>query len=388
MIFTPLDADIGGAPPCWLKGSRLVPASLQPTGSPRTTIPFDRCTAVVEYDALSGVLPSADGWVTAPGAANDGVWALSNGSLSLTKTVQEGFNGISKTAPYLVTGSSVLYGYCSMSGDIPLGSSGDGLVFRPLANLTAAASGTTFGQTGGSEVDFHGGYIWYRQLGDKTGNPGAATNIKGSTNIPLSSGWVHAGAAIAPAGAYPVSYIGTDLETRAAQLGAWETVGQALTWVPYNFNSLLADGGASPTILANTLEVQLGSGPHSSYTGYFRDAVAADGRWIRARFAGYTQVTAPTMRLYLTAETNASAAKSARFLVKYGPTSNPNTVPSLSVGTTVSLSAANMTYEVPLNLPGLAANAPFWFSIERDWEHADDLLDATVHLLHGTVRAR
>jgi hypothetical protein len=37
-------------------------------------------------------------------------------------------------------------------------------------------------------------------------------------------------------------------------------------------------------------------------------------------------------------------------------------------------------YEVPVDLPGLTANQPFRFSIERDWTHADNQLEATVHL--------
>jgi hypothetical protein len=50
--------------------------------------------------------------------------------------------------------------------------------------------------------------------------------------------------------------------------------------------------------------------------------------------------------------------------------------------------AANSIYEVVLDMPGLTANQPFWFSIERDWAHGDDKLAATVHLFQATVRTQ
>jgi hypothetical protein len=54
---------------------------------------------------------------------------------------------------------------------------------------------------------------------------------------------------------------------------------------------------------------------------------------------------------------------------------------------TVAFTTANIVYEVPLQLTGLTANSPFWFTLERVWDHADDKLDSTVNFLQATVRS-
>jgi hypothetical protein len=189
------------------------------------------------------------------------------------------------------------------------------------------------------------------------------------------------GASLAQSATYSTAYVSDDIETRAGQLGTYIA---GPTWSPFDFSS----EPAAAEILANELEVTFGGSPTLEFVAFFQDVVAANGRWIRARFTGYSQVSAPTLRMYLCAETNGSLYKTARFKVKYGQAvGDPGAATTLSASATASLGVSNATYEIPVSLPGLVANAPFWFSIERDWTHADDKLDATVHLLHGTVRA-
>jgi hypothetical protein len=49
--------------------------------------------------------------------------------------------------------------------------------------------------------------------------------------------------------------------------------------------------------------------------------------------------------------------------------------------------SANLIYEVSLTLTGLTADRPFTFTVERDWAHAEDDMQATMWLAMATVRS-
>lgn len=376
MMFTPLDADIGGAPACWLRGSRAVAPTYQPAGNSKLTIPFDRCTSVVVYDSRDGLLPQNDGWTPMLGAGEIAKWVLEGGNLRLDKSAGS-YYGFSKSVPITVDPAKVLYFYSTMRGDdVAEGAAGEGIVFKPLVHMTPATSGTALGEAVGAEIDLRGGIPRFRQV-----KSAGTTEIKWGANIPTAPGWVRLGASLAPLAAYSTAYVSDDIETRVGQLGTW-TAGP--TWTPFSFSS----EPAGAEVLADELQITFGTSPTLTYVAFFQDVVAANGRWIRARFTGYSQVSTPVLRMYLCADANGSLYKTARFKVKYGQAvGDPGAATTLTASVTASLGVANATYEIPVSLPGLVANAPFWFSIERDWEHADDKLDATVHLLHGTVRA-
>ena len=108
------------------------------------------------------------------------------------------------------------------------------------------------------------------------------------------------------------------------------------------------------------------------------------GRFLRARFQSFAPGASPVLRLYLTSDLDSSATL-ARFKVKYG--TDPYILTGSTVSATASFTAKHQIFEVPLTLAGLAADAPFWFTVEREWDHADDQTRATVWLDYATIRS-
>ena len=93
----------------------------------------------------------------------------------------------------------------------------------------------------------------------------------------------------------------------------------------------------------------------------------------------------PVLRLYLALDAGGSGENLARFKVRYGPAVS-NQVPTLTADVSVNFTARNTLFEVALNLPNLTPNTPLWFTVERDWTHADNRTEATAWLTQATVR--
>lgn len=354
MIFTPLDADIGGAPTRWLQGSRLTLDAGQPAGSTRQSIPFDKCKVVVDYDSRDGQLPSDQGW-TRVGSGPASNWALVEGGALRLQTTSPNTNYFEK-AVTVSPAPTKIYAYASMlSEDIPAGAIGSGL------NLTALYGANGFAYDG-VRVNVRENQVFYTDLAG-----GSDTQIFPSE---VPSQWIGAGAA----------------DRQSAEEIGYE--GAVLHNVALMFTAPVF--GTTGLAAADEVRVRFGNVVGApSLLGFFRDVVAADGRFIRARFTGFTQVSTPRLRLYVAADANGSASKTARFLVKYGlGTAVPSAPPPYTASATVNLILPNTVYEVPIDLPNLSANQPIWFSIERDWDHADDALDATVHLFQATLRTQ
>lgn len=355
MIFSPLDADIGGAPRRWLKNQRVAIDVAQPSGSTRPTIPFDKCTGVLEYDARSGQLPNLEGW-TRLGTGPVGDWALVEGGALRIGTTSPNTNYWEKTL-VLTTALTQVYAYAGVLGDIPAGDVGSGLDVQGLYR-----SGVE--PYNGVRVVFSNNQLFYTRL-----DTSAETQIS-----PVGSpyGWLSVFAADA---------LGGD-EMGGEDAGVDDTA-QIFSGEAPIFGTVGAAG-------AIELKARFGNTVGApSLVGYFRNVVVSGpGRFVRARFTAYAQVSAPMVRLYLVSDATASLSRKARFLVRYGPgTGNPYGPLPLSVSATVNMLVPNTVYEVPLELAGLSANQPFWFTVERDWSHGDDLLEATAHLHQVTVRS-
>jgi hypothetical protein len=146
-------------------------------------------------------------------------------------------------------------------------------------------------------------------------------------------------------------------------------------------------GTVNPRLRAEFGNTQILSG---TLVGHIRNfVVSCPGRFVRAFFRSYSAVVAPVLRLNFVSDQDGLSPK-ARILVRYGSLglgTDPYAMGTQSVAGTLSFDSRNIMFELPLTLTGLSAKSPFWFSVERDWEHADDLTRATIHLVNATVRS-
>lgn len=350
MLIKPADGELTGAPVIWRRNFRPDASSAQPASSHRETIPFDKCTVVVEYDARLNTLPADQNWVY-QGDGSSGDWGMAEGQV---------LRGI--TSPAL---SSYWERVVSVT-DVPP------TVYAYSSFLLASVSGSTFGDG----LDF-------QALVGETGQPYVGVRYTARDELvymtrlddsaeytPWSSaalkGWISAGGADA-SGAEALWIDQQHMQLEDAT--RYETV--------------------TPNAAANEIIVRFGDVNGVGITAYLRNfVVSAPGRFIRPLFAAFTQVTDPIVRVYTTADANISSEKSARFKLLYGPGGgNPYQLPATAISLTASYPFANSIVELTFGLSGLTANQPFWFTLERDWSHTDDKIDTTVHMHHATVRA-
>jgi hypothetical protein len=126
----------------------------------------------------------------------------------------------------------------------------------------------------------------------------------------------------------------------------------------------------------------------SNLTSQIRNfVVSASGRFVRAMFRSYAPASSLVLRLHFVSDLGIN--NSARIKVRYGSLAagtDPYTLGAVSANTTAYFNTKNVVVEVPVTLTNLPAKSPFWFSVERDWQHVDDTTAATIHLLSATVR--
>jgi len=356
ITLNPSDADLNGAPAFWVEHAwKYKTNSVQPQQSAVRGIPFDRVQGVIEYDARFGTDPAAQGF-TKVGTGPAGDFSLASaGVLALNSA-----GGDIRYTQSLALASAPTQVFTYSRAMILTGGAGgfDGLTFDGF-----------YSDTG--DTDYKGGGVLYKPLG------GLAI-VTGRTGLsPLTS-------AANPLGA------------SFQDLRGWQNTGLVVNRtqtddVYWNHNDLtspnlsVADAaGAAP--LSNELYAQFGVHDANATTGYIRNfVVSAGGRFMRPWFQAYTGVSSPVLRLYLTAESDGSGDDLARFRVRYGSVS-PYVMPPNIIDASVAFTARNTMYEVPITLAGLVADKPFWFTIERDWTHADDRTDATAWLMQATVR--
>jgi len=346
MIFTAHNADLGGAPQAWLTGGSAEAPAGHPASGSRVSIPFDYCTSVVEYDARLGTLPDAQGWVYGGAGSNLDYSLVPGGALRAATALTSYWT---KTTPMSVPPDKC-YSYAVLNatgvGGVGVGT---GLDFesRYATAIAAPYHGTRFG--------YRSDEVYFTKL-DGSGHTTLWNNNR-------SPGWVEVAVGDSSTG----SEIYWDQVSGFAQSGLYGTVGAA---------------GAVETVC------KFGDTTGTGITALVRNFVSSfPGRFIRAAFTGFTQVATPKLRLYLAADTNASTLKSARFRVTYGQgTANPYAGGALVAETTVNFTTANTVLEAALNLSGLTANTPIWFTVERLAGHSDDKLEATVHMFQATLR--
>jgi hypothetical protein len=341
-VLLPNQAYLWGAPRQWLNNSRPAAASSQPAQSIEPLIPFDKCTAVLEYDSRKGSAPSSQGWT---------------------------FTG---------TGSALHYGF----------EEGPSLRFITTASLTsywekALALSTNPGRIHAYATHMRGSYgaangFELQGLYGTSGQPYRGIRI-GARDAGLIG--------MTLAGGSP-SVVDPDLNNGWNDMGAAEANTSASPiWTDSDYTTY-STFGTTGTAGATEVRARFGDVVGGGIAGWVRNVVvSAPGRFVRARFVAHAENDTPLLRLALS-RVAAVGTYTARFLVRYGQPANPAYELPLVASFTVTIPVANQVLEFPLQLPGLIPRRMFWMDIERDWTHAEDAFDDTIHLHYATVRPR
>lgn len=310
------------------------------------SIPFEKCLGVLEYDPRLGSLPSGQGWTeVSPGS---GQYSLFEGALQQHRS--GGANDRWYSSLEIEDYSDRVFGYAVVR------------TFDTMRASMIAASAEAGDPARGLRFDVEPISNKRQQV---LHYPLDGGSVVASNSQDVSPSWLRVG----------FGAVGN------AKMGALEDF-------VYGWS---ADTGDFTNSLVPTTDQRLEAsfGLHDTYAGYawYRYVCASvGGKFHRPYFRGTSQVSSPILRLYFFSET-AVGDTSARFLIRYGAGSlDPRTRPASTVAATVALEQAGTVYEVALALTGVGAG-PVWFSIERDWSHADDLNEATVHLSQITLRA-
>lgn len=343
-ILIPQNADLHGAPSLWLKDFDVnVASASQPAGSPVCTVPFDKCKGVIEYDARLGSLPTVQGWNLAGSGSINDFGVVDGRVLRMGTTVASYFErGLT-----LLANPGRVHGYLQFRrGDF---SGSRGLDFQALYATNASP-------WSGARLNARDAGLYKMEL-----DAGASTAL-GVAGRP--AGWESLG-------------------------GSQVTSGPGVAWRDDYAEDATATYGTVGSAAATEIRCRFGDTNGDGLTGYIRHVVvSAPGRFIRAGFVGYAEAAEPTLRFGLSRLVDADVDNTARFKITYGQNGEVYGAQASVLNFTATLSTANSIVEFPLKLLGLLAQRPFWFTVERDWAHGDDLFDSTVHLHYVTVRTK
>lgn len=348
MIIVPQQADLGGFPQLWLRQQFATAA--QVASRSRLGVPLEYCEAVLEYDARFGTLPSSQGWTHAgSGAASD--FQLVEGGALRALAPGGGDDTYWEDAVTLSGAPSSVHAYAHYLVD-------------SMTLTPAAGEGLSFQGLYASSAGAYSGVRWEGRNTELR-----VTSLDGSVDAAWTEG---------------------EHSARGWHSSAFERASGTGQGVHNErFDDTITFGTLAGPAPADEIRARFGDVVGEGFTAFVRNfVVSTPNRFCRAWFTGYSQVTDPRLRLYMTSDLPATAARTARILVRYGTgTGAPYAAPTNTVETTVSFASANQVYEVALDLSGLTANSPFWFTVERDWSNSDDALQATAWLFQATIRA-
>lgn len=351
MILSPLHADLGGAPRQWLFGQYGVSPGGQPASGSRISIPFDKCAVVHEYDARFGTLPASQSW-THQGLGAAGDYALVEGGALRGQTALTSYW---ERTTVVSANPGQCYAYVSIN---PLAEPAAGVVGEG-ADFTARYA-TALGQP------YHGVRVTYY---DRIWH---GTRLDDASDAALKT-------AEEPRGWSAVAAFDENTDNRE-QVWFDSEGGSSLAATTFG-----TDGVAAALDVTSRWGDTVGGGTDVLYRNF---VASYGGRFIRPMWQAFAQVTNPVLRLYLVADANGSILKTARFRIRYVQmTGLPYAMPTNTVDATLNFVVPNTVYELPFTLAGLTANLPFVFTVERVWDHGDDGLQATVHLLSASVRS-
>jgi hypothetical protein len=345
-IHLPAEADLNGLPRSLIDSNLtadLTPS--QPGSGSISGIPFDRCTAVIEYDARFGTGPLAQGWAQTVGASGD--YGLTAGGILDAATTTSSYW---EQSAALATPTTSVHAYAKYRVGAASSGAGQGFEFRAEA-------------APGSSADYAGARVFQDTdtLYTRTLSGSAQNNVDTQVQGPWSE--MYLGAKIGDLGFTALNeLVGVDVGVD------WGT----------------RPGGP----LSAELRGLFGDYAGSNLSAQLRNfVVSASGRFVRAMFRSYAPTSSVVLRLHFVSDLGVN--NSARVKVRYGSLAagtDPYALGAVSSDVTAYFNTKNVVVEVPVTLTNLPAKSPFWFSIERDWQHPDDTTAATIHLLSATVR--
>lgn len=344
------EADLNGLPRSLVQTNLSAKTPVgQPGSGASSGIPFDKCDAVIEYDARFGTLPDAQGWTHAGAGPSADYNLVAGGSLDVENTAGPTYWTKEIT---LATPADQVHMYAHYRVQTASSADEEGVSF-----LGAVAPGGSADYEGAQMVQGES-KLSYLTLDSAT--PALVSNR--------------------PRASWSSIFTGVDVGAMgfaSVEDAPAELVDAGTTW------GSLAGGGVNPTMLA-----RFGCFYGDVHAQIRNFAVSAPGRFMRAFFKSFTATSNPVLRLYFASDLD--AASSARFKVRYGALglgNNPYALGALSSSTNAFFTTKNSVVEVAVSLPSLTAGAPFWFTVERDWASVDDATRATLHLLSATVRS-
>ena len=345
-IHLPAEADLNGLPRSLIDSNLtadLTPS--QPGSGSISGIPFDRCTGVIEYDARFGTDPAGQGWAQTAGASGD-YGLTAGGILDATTTTSSYW----EQSAALATPTTSVHAYAKYRVGAASSGAGQGLEFRAEAAPGSSAD------YAGARVFQDTDTLYTRALDDSSQN-----NVDTQVQGPWSE--MYLGAKIGDLGFTALNeLVGVDV---------------GVDW-----------GNRPGGPLNAELRGLFGDYAGSNLSAQIRNfVVSASGRFVRAMFRSYAPASSLVLRLYFVSDLGIN--NSARIKVRYGSLAagtDPYALGAVSANTTAYFNTKNVVVEVPVTLTNLPAKSPFWFSVERDWQHVDDTTAATIHLLSATVR--
>lgn len=345
MLININDADLGGAPRAWLDGVRGRPPASALGSGVRRTIPFDRCSAVIEYNARLATLPAAQGFTHA-GAGSSSDYQLIPGGL-LAETASSLPSYFEKTVAVGANPTEAYVYYRVQPENEPAHAAGEGTI------ATAQYAQFVSNPYVGASIGRSGGAFY-------------ATALDGATDggaIATPQGWAEAAA-----------YAG-DSEDDLLWVGSQVSQGTY-------FGNVGSAGALETTLIFGDVA---GSGVTTvidSVVGSF------GGRFIRPRWGAIAPVASPVVRVYGFADPNSSVGKLITLRVRaMAGTSAPLGEGATAVDAVLNVTAANAVFSLDFGLSGLTAGEPFSFTLERVWDSVQDTLEATFHVLYLTVRS-
>ncbi len=340
-VLLPRDADLNGAPVPWLRSAAATtPVAAQPAMAPNETIPFDKWTSFIEYDARAGTLPVDQGWTYAgSGDVSDYALVPASGLLAETATDSYWTRAVSLSAH-----PSEIHSYMvALRKDLP--TSGNGLELLAL--------GTTSG------TNRFGARLGMRQ------NEIRAVELSGTAGTALYED-------------YPLGWEAFGGSAGPERVAWYEERGRLV-----NFAPPLALASTGPEML-----VRFGDLAGDGIEAVIRNVVCSvGGRYIRAGFAAMALGADPVLRFYFSREVRSTTSTTSYFKVRYTQALNPYAAESTVVQFAVAAPNPNQLVEVPVQLSGLAAKQPVRFSLERVCTNGYDTFPGTMHLHYVTMRS-
>jgi hypothetical protein len=389
IVLGPMNADLGGAPAYWRQGNWRPPGvdrqTEQGSLALTTSIPFDRCDLVLEYDArdLKRPLPGDQGW-DLKSSGGEPMHEAELGALRFD--VPEGeilfFSGETRIRLENIPEYAVFYVLFTREDDRRAEQEDrreDATIIGWDAQILLKRQREPFR---GLRATW-GDRFLYRELGNGT----AAKQIDASVpHDTLTEVW-HSAAIDGQ-----MRGIRSRRDSPFPDDGG-KTIG-SLDHLINNEDRAFFGAEQSAAGPARFVARFGKTDPRGTYRGRIRRFVAsAPGRRICAEFRAAAPGKSVRVRLILYADIPEDGTEgSAAFTIRYasGASVRPNEIPRDEVTISRQFDATNFhrIVEAAVDLRPFTAGAPFWFSVERDWQNRSDTLTSTVHLLQVILEAR